>query len=152
MSIAAAFSNGKQALRRAFDGKGVIVPPAGKPALRRGAFALVTAAALFGANAAQAAQFTEHECRLISVTTREVVKALGVDTLSVEFRRSLAGFMAPDGKTLTCAGPTQIVTPTEQDIAAFNTIGGLLPFDIQARGVRQVAQLSSPAPASLALQ
>lgn len=135
MSIAAAFSNGKQALRR-------------------GAFALATVAAMVGATTgAQAGQFTREECGLILETSRTVMRSLGADTLSTDFRRSLLTFISPDGKTLSCTGPAQIVTPTGRDIDAFNTIGGLLPFDIQARGVRQVAQLSpAPAPATLLLQ
>lgn len=133
MSVAAAFSNGKQALRK-------------------GAFALATVATLLAANGAQAADFTREECGLISVTTRQVVQSLGANTLSREFRSSLASFMVPDGRTLTCTGPTQIATPTGPDIDAYNTITGLLPFDVSRRGVRAVAELSSPTPAQLALQ
>jgi hypothetical protein len=133
MSIAAAFSNGKQALRR-------------------GAFALATVAAMLGASGAQAANFTDHECSQISVAAGQVVQALGPKTLSEDFRRSFLLFMAPDGKTLTCTGPTQIATPTGKDIDAYNTIRLLLPFSLQERGVRAVAELPSPvAPAGLAL-
>lgn len=131
MSIAAAFSNGKQALRR-------------------GAFALATVAAMAGATTgAQAADFTKEECSLISVTAGRVVQSLGANTLSTDFRRSFLLFMAPDGKTLTCNGPTQIATPTKEDIAAYNTITSFLPFDISQRGVRAVASLATVRPAAL---
>lgn len=136
MSIATAFSNGKQALRR-------------------GAFALATVAAMAGATTgAQAAEFTREECSLIAVTAGQVVQSLGANTLSLEFRQSLGNFMVPvRGAGLTCSGPAQIATPTGKDIDAYNTIRLLLPFSLQDRGVRAVAQLSpAPTPAALALQ
>lgn len=127
MSMAQAFSNGKQALRR-------------------GAIALAAGAALFGANAAQAASFTDKECRIISAVARDVVRTLGKEKLSSQFRESLINFMAPDGKTLTCDGPTQIRTPTGPDVDAFNTIRTILlagdnPISLQKRGLVSVASL-----------
>lgn len=129
MSPAAAFSNGKKALRR-------------------GAFALATIAAMAASTGVQAAgSFTEHECKVISLVTRDVVKAVGVDTLSTDFRRSLASFMAPDGNKLTCDGPTRITTPTGPDVDAFNTIRTILlagpnPISLQNRGLVSVASLT----------
>jgi hypothetical protein len=128
MSIATSFSSGKQALRR-------------------GAFALAAVASLAAATPGQAASFTEHECKVISGVARQVVTALGPNSLSVDFRRSLLGFIAPDGKRSTCTGPTQIRTPTDPDIAAFNTIRGILlqgpsPISLQERGLVSVASLT----------
>lgn len=119
-----------------------------KQALRRGAFALAAVASLAAATPGQAASFTEHECKVIYAVSRDVVKAVGTGTLSTDFRRSLFSFMAPDGKTITCAGPTQIRTPTGPDIDAFNTIRGILlqgpsPISLQERGLVSVA---GPAP------
>ena len=77
MSIATAFSNGKQALRR-------------------GAFALATVAAMAGATtSAEAANFTREECSLIAVTAGRVIQSLGAETLSLQFRQSLGSFMVP---------------------------------------------------------
>lgn len=122
----------------------------GKQALRRGAAAIVAAGVLFGANAAQAGSFTELECKTVSGVAREVVKAVGKDTLSMDFRRSLLSFIAPDGKQSTCTGPLKIATPTGADIDAFNTIRGLLlagpkPISLQERGLQSVASLPSNA-------
>ena len=117
MSIATAFSNSKQALRR-------------------GAFALATAATLFGANAAQAANFTADECKTIFATSLHVVNELGKETLSNEFRTSLVRFMIPDGKNLACDVNSPIEMQTTKDNTAMATIDSLLPFDIRARGVR----------------
>ncbi len=111
---------------------------------------MAAGAALLGtaaATPAQAAAFTEQECKVISLVTRDVVNAVGKDKLSVEFRKSLVNFMAPDGKRLTCAGPTNIATPTLDDSAAYNTIRGVLlqgpnPISLQERGLVSVASLT----------
>lgn len=115
----------------------------GKTALRRGAFGAAMAASLFAANAAQASNFSPDECNAIYAVSREVVTTLGKDTLSVDFRQSLVNFLGRK----TCDGPTDIVTPTGADVAAFNTIRTLLaagssPIDLQARGLRSVASLA----------
>lgn len=124
--------------------------------LRRGGIAVAAATAmaastLFGVNAAQASEaskFTDHECKVIYLTTKEVVKVLGVETLSKDFRQSIANFMVPDGKTLTCTGPTDIATPRGDDVDAFNTIQDILaaskdnPILLQDRGIRSVASLA----------
>jgi hypothetical protein len=128
MSIATSFSSGKQALRR-------------------GAVALAVVGSLFAANAGHAASFTDNECKVIYVTGRDVVQAVGTNTLSTEFRRSLFNFLAPDGKNITCTGPTQIRTPTDHDVAAFNTIRSILlqgpsPISLQERGLVSVASLT----------
>lgn len=110
---------------------------------------MAAGAALLGTAApgpAQAAAFTDQECKVISLVTRDVVNAVGKDKLSAEFRKSLVNFMAPDGKRLTCSGPTNIATPTGPDSDAYNTIRGILlegpnPISLQERGLVSVASL-----------
>lgn len=122
--------------------------------LRKGAIATAAIGTLFTANAAAAAdasapsKFTEQECKVVAAMAGEVVKAVGPEKLSVEFRRSFMGFIAPDGKKATCTGPTQIATPKHEDIAAYNTIGGLLlqgpkPISLRERGLRAVYQAAA---------
>lgn len=120
-----------------------------KGALRRGACGAAMAATLFGASAAQASEFTQNECRLIDGVVREVVKTLGKDTLSLEFRQSYVNWR---GAGYSCDGPPITVT-TGPDIDAWNTVrvimgGGSGPnrIDLQARGVQPIY---TPASASL---
>lgn len=110
---------------------------------------IAAGAALLGTAAptpAQAAAFTDHECKVVYLTAKDVVSAVGKDKLSAEFRTSLVRFLMPDGKTLTCAGPTNIATPMGPDIDAYNTIRGILlegpnPISLQNRGLVAVASL-----------
>jgi hypothetical protein len=95
------------------------------------------------AGSASAAPFSAEQCKVIAATISQVLATLGAGTLSVEFRTSLRDFVVTDGK-LTCAGSKEILTPTTQDIAAFNTIrtillGGPNPISLQEAGVRSVA-------------
>lgn len=118
----------------------------GTSAFRRSAIALAAAATLFAANA-QAATFSEQECKVVAGISAKTVRAVGPETLSQDFRRSLMSFAAPDGQRATCSGPTNIATPTVNDVAAFNVIRGILasgsnPIDLQARGLRSVASLA----------
>jgi len=97
---------------------------------------------------AQAAEFTPQQCEAIAGVTAKVVSVLGANTLSKEFRRSLAAFIVPDGKRATCTGPTDIVTPKGADIDAFNTIRSFLleektPISLQKAGLRSVASAGS---------
>lgn len=111
---------------------------------------MAAGAALLGTAAptpAQAAAFTEQECKVIAGVTSEVVRAVGKDKLSREFRLSMARFIGPDGKRATCDGPTNIATPTVDDSAAYNTIRGILlegpnPISLQERGLVSVASLA----------
>lgn len=73
------------------------------------------------------------------MVSTNVIKAVGRDTLSVEFRQSLRDWLGD----LTCDGPTDIHTPTGPDIAAFNTIRSVVasgddPIDLTGRGLRSV--------------
>jgi hypothetical protein len=92
---------------------------------------------------AAAAPFTPDQCKVVAAAISEVLRTLGPDTLSVDFRTSLRDFVVTDGK-LTCEGSRDILTPTAKDIAAFNTIrtillGGLHPISLQEAGVRSIA-------------
>jgi hypothetical protein len=148
----------------------------GKAALRRGAFGVAMTASLFGANAAQASDFTQKECGNIFEVSSTVIGVIGANTLSALLPQSLASFIAPsnpdpvkkiivDGNfdeiaasksdtdmalkrtlipTLTCDGPRDIVTPTDNDVDTFNTIRGNLlvrehPIDLWAHKIRSVA-------------
>lgn len=126
MSPTANFSKAKGAFRR-----------------RAAALGIATIATLFAANA-QAANFTPHECKVIAGVAGKVVRELGKDTLSLQFRQSFVNFL--DAK-VTCTGPTNIATPKGPDIDAFNVMRGILasgekPIDLYARGVRAVATLA----------
>jgi hypothetical protein len=86
------------------------------------------------------APFTPEQCRIVAATVADVVRAIGANTLSVEFRTSLRDFIMTDGQ-MTCRGPGTILTPTTNDIAAFNTIRSqLLASDIslQKAGLRSI--------------
>lgn len=89
---------------------------------------------------AAAPPLTQAECRIVSAIAVEVIKAVGRDTLSVEFRQSFRNWLGAD---LTCDGPREIATPTTNDIAAYNTIRTVLasgedPIDLQAIGLKAV--------------
>jgi hypothetical protein len=106
------------------------------------AFSAVLAAGIVSVatGSAAAAPFTPEQCRIISAVAVDVLKAIGPDTVSPEFKQSFRDFLGP---RLTCDGPKQIRTPTVADIAAFNTIRSqLLAGDIslQAAGLRSVAE------------
>lgn len=127
MSLISRFDGAKQSFRRRFAAVG-----------------MAALATLFAANATQAASFTPHECKVIASVAGRVVRELGKDTLSLEFRQSFVNFL--DAK-VTCTGPTNIATPTVNDVAAFNVIGGILlhaetPISLNARGLRSVATLA----------
>ena len=70
----------------------------GKAALRRGAFGVAMAASLFGANAAQASEFSQQECGIILASSSTVIGVLAAEypgSLSPLFTQSLASFIAP---------------------------------------------------------
>jgi hypothetical protein len=127
MSLTANFSKAKGAFRR-----------------RAAALGIAAIATLFAANATQAANFTPHECKVIAGVAGKVVRELGKDTLSLQFRQSFRNFIDANA---TCTGPTNIATPKGPDIDAFNVMRGILasgekPIDLYARGVRAVATLA----------
>ncbi len=127
MSLISSFAGAKQSFRRKVAAAGMAV-----------------LATLFAANATQAAQFTPEECRVVAGIGGQVVRALGKETLSADFRQSFVNFLGPN---IACDGPTNIVTRTGPDIDAFNTIRIMLlqtnrPISLQDRGIRSVASLA----------
>jgi len=88
---------------------------------------------------------TYDQCRSIASVSQAVVKSLGPETLSVEFRKGWRDFVAPVGK-LTCDGSTEIATPNGSDIDALGVIAVALkglkpPINIFSYGVRGVPQV-----------
>lgn len=87
---------------------------------------------------------SQTECDIIAKTSSRVLRAVGPETVSTEFKQSFRSFL---GKNLTCDGPTDIRTPTKQDVALFNNIRTeLLAFDIslEKAGLRSVASPEKP--------
>lgn len=85
------------------------------------------------------APFTPEQCKVIAAVAVDVLKALGPETLSGEFKQSFRNFLGP---SLTCDGPRDILTPTGPDIDAFNTIRSLLlrgDISLREAGLRAVA-------------
>jgi hypothetical protein len=101
---------------------------------------LAALASIATTSQANAGDFTKEECAGVMAVALEVVKAAGKDTLSVEFRQSFRNWLGPN---VTCDGPKDILTPTDRDIAAYNTIRtGLLlaskPISLEKAGLRSV--------------
>lgn len=83
----------------------------------------VPAALPFQAAGQQVAAFTQSECKGISSVVLQVVRTLGADSLSNDFKGSFRAWMGPN---ITCDGPTDIVVRTGRDSDALNTIYTLL--------------------------
>ena len=89
--------------------------------------ATIAGVALFSAGygtSAIAADFTEAQCRDIAAVAGTVVRTVGKENLSVEFRQSFRDFL---GAKLTCDGPKNLSTPTDKDLAALLTIEDISP-------------------------
>jgi hypothetical protein len=104
------------------------------------AFGTVIVAGIVSTTAgpATAAPFTPEQCKIISAVAVDVLKAIGPDTVSAEFKQSFRDFL---GSGLTCNGPKEIETPTANDIGAFNTIRSVLlnaGISLQEGGLRAV--------------
>lgn len=68
-------------------------------AVRNTAFALAAGATLLTSGfsgKAQAADFTQEQCRLVAAVAGKVMKTVGSPNLSVDFRTSLVNFIMPD--------------------------------------------------------
>lgn len=102
---------------------------------------MAAGAALLGAAApgsAQAAGFTEQECKVVAAVTGEVVRAVGKDELSVDFRKTLVTFIVPDSKHATCTGPAMVKLRSLSDQDAISKIHDRLlekDINILARGL-----------------
>jgi hypothetical protein len=87
---------------------------------------------------------TPQECGFIrtAVTQSFEVANRSNFQLSEHFRRSITGFIAPDGRTATCTGDRNIIIVTSRDAGAFSHIRAALfsayNIDLQTAGVRSV--------------
>lgn len=85
---------------------------------------------------------TKEECRAVAAVAGVIVKSVGANNLSVDFRQSFRNWLGAD---ITCDGPKDIIIKTAADSDAFVTIRGALgaasrPIDIMTRGgLRAVA-------------
>ncbi len=91
--------------------------------------------------AEQPRTFTKVECKGIALVASEVVKAIGANKLSLEFRQSFVNWVRPPA--FTCDGPKDILTPRGDDIDTFNVIRRVLlagknPISLQKAGLRSV--------------
>ena len=113
---------------------------------RKGRALALAASTLAGVTApALADGFSPAECRGISAMTRAVVRRVGKDSLSVEFRQSLVDWM---GSEFRCDGPKDIAIVTENDSATYATIRSELlqlpkPISLQKAGLNPVVKRTS---------
>lgn len=106
-------------------------------ALAASTMAAVTSPALAG-------DFSPADCRGISGIARAVVRRVGADTLSLEFRQSFLSWM---GAETRCDGPKEIAIVTENDSATYATIRSELlllpkPISLQKAGLTPVVKSS----------
>lgn len=86
-------------------------------------------------------QLSEAECKAFAGVTTDVIKTMGRANMSNEFVRAMIDFAV----TRRCVGPYNIPT-RGQDIAAFNSIGGILGVNgisLDKIGVRQVKPVAA---------
>lgn len=107
---------------------------------RKAALGIAAAAAM--TTGAAAADFTQKQCAGIAETAIEVLRAVGKDTLSQEFRQSFRGWLGAD---LRCDGPKDIIIVTHNDSATYATIReallrGSKPISLQKAGLRVVVK------------
>lgn len=115
--------------------------------LARKTRALALAAASMAAvtSPALADGFTQKECKGIAGIAGAVVRRVGADMLSVEFRQSFMDWVGPEAR---CNGPKEIAIVTDQDSATFGTIRSELlqlpkPISLQKAGLRGVEKSSA---------
>ena len=113
-------------------------------ALAASTMAAVTAPAMAG-------DFTQDQCKSVSAIARAVVRHVGKDTLSLEFRQSFVDWMGPETR---CDGPKEIAIVTENDSATYRTIRSELlqlpkPISLQKAGLNPVVKSSASATPSV---
>ena len=96
-----------------------------------------------------AGEFSQRECKGIAAIAGAVVRHVGKDTLSMEFRQSFVNWM---GTEFRCDGPKEIAILTENDDATYRTIRSELlqlpkPFDLKKAGLRVVVRSNAEAEA-----
>jgi hypothetical protein len=105
------------------------------------------------AASAQQPALTAAQCKTVAMTAVEVIRDLGPEKMSAQFKQSLRDFL---GTELKCDGPRDILTPTIADVAAFNTMREILLsppriISLQKAGLRSIdpsqAAVTAPAPA-----
>ena len=109
-------------------------------ALAASTMAAVTSPALAGG-------FSQKECQGIGGIAGAVVRHVGKDTLSDEFRQSFRNWLGAD---MRCDGPKEIALVTDNDAATFRTIRSELlqlpkPISLQKAGLRGVERSSAAA-------
>lgn len=111
--------------------------------------ALALAATTLGAVTAPAlaGDFSPADCRGISGIAGAVVRHVGKDTLSVEFRQSFVNWIGADFR---CDGPKEIAIVTANDSATYATIRSELlllpkPISLQKAGLAPVVKARAAA-------
>lgn len=109
---------------------------------RRGRALALGVASLAAVSPVWAGDFSPADCRGISGIARAVVRRVGADTLSLEFRQSFVDWMGPETR---CDGPKEITIVTGSDDATYRTIRSELlqlpkPLSLQNAGLRPVVK------------
>lgn len=107
---------------------------------RKAALGMAAAAAMV--TSASASDFTQDQCKIITGTALGVVKQVGKDTLSTEFKQSLRNWLGPN---ITCDGPKDIAIITHNDSVTYRTIRSMLlsgskPLSLEKAGLRAVVK------------
>lgn len=94
---------------------------------------------------AMAGEFSQKECRGISGIAGAVVRRVGKDNLSLEFRQSFVDWM---GAEFRCDGPKEIALVTDEDAATYRTIRSELlqlpkSIDLKKAGLKPVERSSA---------
>lgn len=115
---------------------------------RKTALGIAAAAAMV--TSASAADFTQDQCKGIRGTAAEVVRTVGKETLSREFRQSFVSWLGAD---LRCDGPKDIVIVTHNDSATYATIRealllGSKPLSLEKAGLRVIVREKTSAAAA----
>lgn len=128
---------------------GSLFPDLHVSTFRKTALGLTAAAAMFAGTAAHAGDFSAEDCKFIAHVGVTAAKVAGPEKLSVEFKTSFRNYL---GANLTCDGPKNILTPTGEDVATFNTIRQVLlapprSISLEKAGVRAIDPRSAQRPA-----
>lgn len=87
-------------------------------------------------------QLSESDCKVFAGMAVRVIESMGRQTLSSEFIDAMIDFAV----TKKCKGPYNIPTPRGRDVAAYNSIGGILAsngISLERIGVRQVKPVAA---------
>ena len=87
-------------------------------------------------------QLTAADCRVFAGISMDVMKSLGRTNLSDEFVRGMIDFAV----NKKCVGPYSVPTPRGHDVAAYNSISGILAtngISLERIGVRQIKPVAA---------